>query len=66
VIEDEQKMKRWYHTGIKAKAALSLIRGDCTLPELAELSDVHPKQIPGWKEKLEISGRRLITSSGHL
>ena len=37
----------------EAKVALSAIKGDRTLAELAEQFDVHPNQITSWKAQLE-------------
>jgi transposase len=37
----------------KAKVALAAIKGDRTLPQLAEQFDVHPNQITSWKAQLE-------------
>ena len=47
------KRTRRNHTpAFKAKVALSAIRGDKTLAELAQLFDVHPNQITTWKAQL--------------
>jgi transposase-like protein len=47
------KRKRRNHSpGFKAKVALAALRGDKTMPELAEQFDVHPNQIQEWRRKL--------------
>ena len=47
------KRKRRNHSpSIKAKVALAALRGDKTMPELAEQFDVHPNQIQDWRRKL--------------
>jgi transposase len=49
-----QKRPRRNHTpAFKAKVALSAIKGDRTLAQLAEQFDVHPNQITSWKAQLE-------------
>ena len=48
------KRPRRNHTpAFKAKVALSAIKGDRTLVQLAEQFDVHPNQITSWKAQLE-------------
>ena len=47
------KRKRRNHSPtFKAKVALAALRGDKTMPELAEQFDVHPNQIKEWRRKL--------------
>jgi transposase-like protein len=47
------KRKRRNHSAsFKAKVALAALRGDKTMPELAEQFDVHPNQIQAWRRKL--------------
>ena len=47
------KRKRRNHSAsFKAKVALAALRGDKTMPELAEQFDVHPNQIQEWRRKL--------------
>ena len=44
------KRKRRNHSpSFKAKVALAAVRGDKTMPELAEQFDVHPNQIHEWQ-----------------
>ena len=48
------KRPRRNHTpAFKAKVALSAVKGDRTLAQLAEQFDVHPNQITSWKAQLE-------------
>jgi transposase-like protein len=47
----EQKMRRKrrnHSSSFKAKVAVSALKGDKTLAELAEQFDVHPNQITDW------------------
>ena len=47
------KRPRLTHSAaFKAKVALAAVRGDKTLSELAQQHDVHPNQIPDWKNRL--------------
>jgi transposase-like protein len=47
------KRTRRNHTpAFKAKVALTAIKGEKTLTELAQLFDVHPNQITAWKAQL--------------
>jgi transposase-like protein len=53
----EQEMgkrpRRNHSSGFKAKVALSALREDKTLSELAAQFDVHPNQISDWKRQLQ-------------
>jgi transposase len=52
--ETMSRRPRRNHTpAFKAKVALSAIKGDRTLAQLAEQFDVHPNQITSWKAQLE-------------
>jgi transposase-like protein len=47
------KRKRRNHSAsFKAKVALAALRGNKTMPELAEQFDVHSNQIQEWRRKL--------------
>ena len=48
-----RRARRNHTPAFKAKVALSAIKGDRTLAELAEQFDVHPNQITSWKAQLE-------------
>ena len=43
--------RRNFSTEFKAKAALSAIRGDGTIAELASQYDIHPNMITKWKRQ---------------
>ena len=60
-----QRRGRRNHTpAFKAKVALSAIKGDRTLAQLAELFDVHPNQITAWKAQLESGAADVFGSGG--
>jgi transposase-like protein len=48
-----RRPRRNHTPAFKAKVALSAIKGDRTLTQLAEQFDVHPNQITSWKAQLE-------------
>ena len=50
-----RRTRRNHAAGFKAKVAISAIKGDKTLAELAEQFDVHPNQISEWKQQLQES-----------
>jgi len=43
--------RRSFSTDFKAKVALSAIRGDGTMAELASRYDIHPNMIAKWKRQ---------------
>jgi len=47
-----KKTRRNHSPAFKAKVALSAIKGEKTLSELAEQFDVHPNQIASWRLQL--------------
>ena len=47
-----RRTRRNHSPGFKAKVALSAIKGEKTLAELAQLHDVHTTQIAAWKAQL--------------
>ena len=49
----KRRPRRNHTPAFKAKVALSAIKGDRTLAQLAEQFDVHPNQITSWKAQLE-------------
>jgi transposase len=58
------KRTRRNHTpAFKAKVALTAIKGEKTLTELAQLFDVHPNQITAWKAQL-LDGAAGVFGSG--
>ena len=48
-----KRTRRTHSLAFKAKVALSAIKGEKTLAELAKLFDVHPHQITAWKVPLQ-------------
>jgi transposase-like protein len=48
-----RRTRRNHTPAFKAKVALTAVKGDRTLAELAEQFDVHPNQITAWKAQLE-------------
>jgi transposase-like protein len=49
----KNRTRRNHTPAFKAKVALSAIKGDRTLAQLAEPFDVHPNQITTWKDQLQ-------------
>ena len=47
-----RRPRRNHSPAFKAKAAVSAIKGETTLIELAQEFDVHPNQIKQWREQL--------------
>ena len=48
-----KRSRRSHSPAFKAKVALSALKGDKTLAELAQQYDVHPNQITDWKKQLQ-------------
>ena len=46
--------RRNFSTDFKAKVALSAIRGDGTMAELASRYEIHPNMIAKWKRQAEV------------
>jgi|SRR5229473_3503579 len=48
-----RRPRRNHTSAFRAKVALSAVKGDRTVAQLAEHFDVHPNQITTWKAQLE-------------
>ena len=48
-----KRTRRTHSPAFKAKVALSVLKGEKTLAELAKLFDVHPHQITAWTAPLQ-------------
>jgi len=48
-----KRPRRNHSATFKAKVALTAIKGELTLAQLAERFDVHPSQITQWKDELQ-------------
>jgi transposase-like protein len=60
-----KRPRRTHTPGFKAKVALSAIKGDRTLAQLAEQFDVHPNQITSWKAQLEGGAADIFGPGGN-
>jgi transposase-like protein len=58
-----RRARRTHSPAFKAKVALSAIKGEKTLAELAHLYDVHPNQVTAWKAQL-LEGAVGVFGSG--
>src|SRR5258707_11523845 len=58
-----RRARRNHTPAFKAKVALTAIKGEKTLTELAQLFDVHPNQITAWKAQL-LEGAAGVFGSG--
>ena len=47
-----RRKRRNHSSAFKAKVALSALKGERTVAELAEQFDVHPNQIQDWKKRM--------------
>jgi len=54
-----RRTRRNHSANFKAKVALSAIKGDRTLAEIAEQFDVHPNQISDWKQQM-LDGAAMV------
>ena len=48
----KRRARRNHTSAFKAKVALTALKNDRTIAQLAEQFDVHPNQIASWKEQL--------------
>jgi transposase-like protein len=54
-----KRTRRNHSASFKAKVALSAIKGDRTLAEIAEQFNVHPNQISVWKQQM-LEGASMV------
>jgi transposase len=57
------RKRKQYAAGFKAQVALSALKEDRTVNELASKFDVHPTLIHGWKKQL-VAGAENIFADG--
>ena len=55
-----RRKRRNHSSAFKAKVALSAVKGERTLAELAEQFDVHPNQIQDWKKRLVVGAEDVF------
>jgi transposase len=58
-----KRTRRNHAPAFKAKVALTAIKGEKTLADLAQFFDVHPNQIPTWKTQ-QLDGAAAVFGSG--
>lgn len=59
-----RRPRRNHAATFKAKVALSALKGDATLAELAQKFDVHPNQIMQWKSQLLEHAADVFATTG--
>jgi transposase len=59
-----KRTRRTHAPSFKAKVALAAIKGEKTLAELAQQSDVHPNQITAWKAHVVEAASGLFGAAG--
>ena len=59
-----KRARRNHSPAFKAKVALAAIRGQNTVPELAQHFDVHPNQITQWKSQLQERAAEVFSAGG--
>ena len=66
-----RRKRRNHSAAFKAKVAVTAVKGEKTLAELAEQFDVHPNQITEWKRQLVegaddvFGGHTVTTAAAH-
>ena len=58
-----RRPRRNHSPAFKAKVALTAIRAEATLAELAQRFDVHPHQISQWREQF-LAGAAIVFAEG--
>ena len=59
-----KRTRRTHSAAFKAKVALTAVKGDRTLAELAQQFDVHPNQITEWKRQLQERAADVFGAAG--
>ena len=59
-----RRPRRNHAPAFKAKVALTALKGEATLAELATRFDLHPQQISAWREQLLANAAQLFAEGG--
>ena len=59
-----RRKRRNHSPEFKARVAIAALKGDKTLAELAQQSDVHPNQITDWRTQLLERSSQVFGDSG--
>ncbi len=61
-----KRSRRNHSPTFKAKVALAAVRGDKTVPELAQHYDVRPNQITEWKKRVLADAEHLFENGAQV
>lgn len=59
-----RRPRRNHAPAFKAKVALTAVKGEATLAELAKRFDVHPAQVTAWKDQLLAGASGVFAEGG--
>ena len=62
--QDMKQTRKKHGAAFKAKVALTAIKGDRTVAELASTYGVHPNQIYAWKKQLLDGAAKVFEAGG--